>query len=93
VTLLPADFSKLSDDLWFKTATTDQYGNYSLTGIRPGDYLLFAWEKLERGAERDPNFVSQFKDQGQEVHVGPGAALNFQLNAIPARKIQTAQGN
>src|SRR5690348_1773855 len=91
VTLLPADFSKLSDDLWFKTATTDQYGNYSLTGIRPGDYLLFAWEKIIHGEERDPDFISQFKDQGQEVHVGPGAALNFQLKAIPASKIQAAQ--
>lgn len=91
VTLLPADFSKLSDDLWFKTATTDQYGNYSLTGIRPGDYLLFAWEKIERGTERDSDFISQFKDQGQQVHVGPGAALNFNLNAIPAGKIQAAQ--
>lgn len=91
VTLLPADFSKLSDDLWFKSATTDQYGIYSLTGIRPGDYLLFAWEKIESGAERDPNFISQFKDQGQEVRVGPGAVLNFQLNAIPAGKIQAAE--
>lgn len=92
VTLLPADFSRLSDDLWFKTVTTDQYGNYSLNGIRPGDYLLFAWEKIERGEERDPDFISQFKDQGQEVRVGPGAALNFQLNAIPASKVQAAQG-
>lgn len=91
VTLLPADFSKLSDDLRYKTSTTDQYGNYSLTGIRPGDYLLFAWEKIEGGRERDPDFISQFKDQGQEVRVGPGAALNFQLQAIPASKIQAAQ--
>lgn len=91
VTLLPADFSKLSDDLWFKTATTDQYGNFTISGIRPGDYLLFAWEKIERGAERDPDFISQFKDQGQEVKVGPGAVLNFQLNAIPTGKIQAAE--
>ncbi|HEV2245689.1 MAG TPA: carboxypeptidase regulatory-like domain-containing protein, partial [Terriglobia bacterium] len=93
VTLLPADFSRLSDDLWYKTATTDQNGNYSLSGIRPGDYLLFAWEKIDSGEVRDPDFISQFKAQGQEVHVGPGAALNFQLIAIPASKIQAAQGN
>ncbi|HET9176741.1 MAG TPA: carboxypeptidase-like regulatory domain-containing protein [Terriglobia bacterium] len=92
VTLLPADFSKLSDDLWFKTATTDQYGNYSLTGIRPGDYLLFGWEKIESGRERDPDFISQFKDQGQQVHMGPGAALNFQLKALPASEIHAAEG-
>ena len=92
VTLLPADIAKLSDDLWFKSVTTDQYGNYSLAGIRPGDYRLFAWEKIESGAERDPDFISQFKDQGREVRVGPGAVLNFQLNAIPASKIQAAEG-
>jgi protocatechuate 3,4-dioxygenase beta subunit len=92
VTLLPADSARLSNDLWFKSAATDQYGNFTLSGIRPGDYRLFAWEKNTEGEERDPAFISQFKDQGQEVQVGPGAMLNFQLSAISAAKIQAAEG-
>jgi Carboxypeptidase regulatory-like domain len=91
VTLLPEDSAKLSDDWWFKTTTTDQYGNFTLAGIRPGDYRLFAWEKIEQGEERDPDFYNQLKDQGQEVHVGPGAALNFQLTAIPAKQTQAVE--
>ena len=91
VTLLPDDPTKLSNDMWFKSGTTDQYGRFTLSGIRPGDYRLFAWERIEQGKEREPDFYNQFKDQGQEVHVGPGAALNFQINAIPASKIQSAE--
>ena len=88
VTLLPDDPAKLSDDLWFKSATTDQYGSFTISGIRPGDYRLFAWEKIQQGKEREPDFYNQFKDDGREVHVGPGAALNFQLTVIPAKQTQ-----
>ena len=91
VTLLPDNPAKLSSEWWFKSTTTDQDGRFTLAGIRPGDYRLFAWEKIERGEELDPAFYRQIKDQGQEVHVGPGAALNFQLQAISAKQTHAAE--
>ena len=91
VTLLPDDPAKLSSEWWFKSTYTDQDGRFELAGIRPGDYRLFAWEKIERGEELDPDFYRQLKDQGREVHVRPGAALNFQLKTISARQVQAAE--
>ncbi|MEJ2008831.1 MAG: hypothetical protein P8Z30_11865 [Acidobacteriota bacterium] len=91
VTLLPADASKLASNWWFKSTTTDQYGNFELSGIRPGNYRLFAWEKIKPGEEREPDFLNQFKYQGQKLQIAPGAMLTVRLNAIPAGKIQAAE--
>lgn len=91
VTLLPAQRSKLGSDWWFKSTTTDQYGSFTLTGIRPGDYRLFAWQKIKAGEEREPDFLDQFKDQGLKLQVAPGAMLSVRLNAIPAGKVQAAE--
>lgn len=64
VTLAPADESKLTAPLWFKDAATDQNGNFLIQGIRPGKYLAFAWQNIEEGEDRDPAFLTRFRDRG-----------------------------
>lgn len=91
VTLLPADPSKLASDWWFKSAKTDEYGRFTLSGIRPGNYRLFAWQEIDQGEERDPNFLENFKDSGQEVQVAPHATLNLQINAVSAAQTQAIE--
>ena len=91
VTLLPADSSRLSSDWWVKSTTTNPDGNFMLAGIRPGDYHLFAWQKIQPGEERDPAFLAQFQDQGKDVQIEPGAMLTLQVNAIPSSQIQAAE--
>lgn len=93
VTLLPADFSKRSSDWWCKSTKTDGSGNFAFAAIRPGDYRVFAWEKIigGEGEAYDPSFLDHFEDQGQEIQVDSGAALTLQLNAIPASKTQAVE--
>jgi hypothetical protein len=91
VTLLPADTSKLASAWWFKSTTSDGNGNFALLGVRPGDYRVFAWQKIDPDEEHDPAFLDNFKDGGQEIQVAPGASLNLQLGAIPASQTQAVE--
>jgi len=65
----------------YKTATTDAAGRFSLTGIAPGDYLLFAWSDVPNGAWQDPEFIKQYEDRGKPLHIEEGSAVNMQLTA------------
>jgi hypothetical protein len=68
----------------YRQALTDQLGRFALRNIAPGDYTLFAWEQIERGAYMDPDFLGQYEDHGKAVHVEEGGHLSVQLDAIPA---------
>src|SRR5438093_1127587 len=39
----------------YKTAITDQSGRFTMTGIPPGDYKVFAWEAIEQFGYFDPD--------------------------------------
>ncbi len=69
---------------FYKSATTDQNGRFTLRGIPPGDYKLFAWEEIERGAYQDPAFLRPYEEQGELVEVEEGSRLSVQLHLIPA---------
>jgi protocatechuate 3,4-dioxygenase beta subunit len=90
VTLAPADESKISEQLWFKEAVTDQNGKFLVQGIRPGKYLAFAWQSIEPGEDRDPEFLTRFRDRGYEVQVSENSVQTLPLNAIPASETQAA---
>ncbi len=69
---------------FYKTATTDQHGRFTLRGIPPDDYKLFAWEEIERGAYQDSAFLRRYEEQGEPVEVEEGNRLSVQLQLIPA---------
>jgi hypothetical protein len=53
----------------YKYVATDDSGNFQLTGLAPGDYKLFAWERVEEGAWQDPEFIRLFEDSGSPVRI------------------------
>ena len=66
----------------FKTATTDQTGHYSIRGIPPGDYKLFAWETLESFGYFDPELLKQSESQGKAIHINESSKLNQDIRSI-----------
>jgi len=66
----------------FKTATTDQTGHYSIRGIPPGDYKLFAWETLESFGYFDPELLKQSDSQGKAIHISDSSKLNQDIHTI-----------
>jgi protocatechuate 3,4-dioxygenase beta subunit len=83
VWLVP-DSRRRSQRTLFRMASTDQNGRFSLRGLAPGDYQLFAWEDVEYGAPQDPEFLQQFEDKGKSVSLRDNAQESVNLKLIPA---------
>jgi hypothetical protein len=67
----------------YKTASTDNSGQFRIQGVAPGDYVLFAWENVETGAWQDPEFLRNFESRGRPIHVTEETDDNVQLTVIP----------
>jgi len=79
VILIPNEPSRFDR---FKFSTTDANGAFNIRGIYPGAYRLFAWDMLEPNAERDPDFVRQYEEQGKSVAVAEGTNPGVELRLI-----------
>jgi uncharacterized protein (DUF2141 family) len=69
---------------YYKTAMTDRLGRFTLRTVAPGDYKLYAWEEVERDAYMDPDFLRDYEDRGQSVHVEDSPVTGLQVDMIPA---------
>jgi hypothetical protein len=67
----------------YKNATTDETGHFHFQNVPPGDYSVLAWEDIENGLWRDPDFIRGSKNSGKSIHVGEGAQANVEVTAIP----------
>ena len=66
VALVP-DAARRSRTSLFKTASTDDSGHYSIQGVSPGDYSLYAFEDIENGAYLDPDFLRPLESSAETV--------------------------
>ncbi len=68
----------------FQSTTTDSQGRYRLSGIAPGTYKLFAFDDLEPGIWRDPQFLLPYEALGTAVTVRENSRQSFELKLIPS---------
>jgi hypothetical protein len=68
----------------FKMMGTNASGHFTITGIAPGDYKLFAWQEVEGDGAQDPEFLKPYENQGQSLTIREGSRENAQLKLIPA---------
>ncbi len=62
--------------------TTDQNGDFHVTGLAPGDYFVAAWEELEQGLGDDIDFLRHFTSQAVAVTLEEGAHQTAQPKLI-----------
>jgi hypothetical protein len=67
----------------YKYVSTDDEGRFVLTGLAPGDYKLFAFERVEEGAWQDAEFIKLFEDRGTTVRVQEGRRSTAEIRIIP----------
>jgi hypothetical protein len=67
----------------YRGGMADPMGNFSLRGIAPGEYKLFAWQDAPGGAYQNADFISKYDSLGQAVTVGPGSSIKVQIRTIP----------
>jgi hypothetical protein len=70
----------------YKLDSSDPDGQFSIAGVAPGTYHIYAWEQLEEGAHFDPEFMSRFEGLGTPVHVTAGSVTNVKLTRIDNRQ-------
>jgi hypothetical protein len=82
VALAPALGRRQNRALYADT-TTDSDGRFTIRGIAPGEYKLFAWEQpVWRGARQNPAFIAQYEELGVLVNVAKGNIAAVDLTAI-----------
>ena len=72
----------------YRKTVSDQSGRFTLHGIVPGDYTLFAWESVEGGAYYNPEFLKTCEQQGSAMRVGEGERKSVQVSVIPENEEQ-----
>jgi hypothetical protein len=66
----------------YRTSLSDTSGDFTLSGIAPGEYKLFAWPSVPEGAWLNKDFLEPYEGRGQTVVVGPNTA-DVELKLIP----------
>jgi protocatechuate 3,4-dioxygenase beta subunit len=82
VALVPDSARRKRYDL-FRQATTDASGRVRIENVVPGDYKVLAWEVVESNAWTDPDFLSNYENNGVLVRVGEGGRAAVDVQAIP----------
>jgi hypothetical protein len=90
VMLIPSEHRQQLGPLQIVKA--DQNGTFSIKGIRPGDYKLFAFEHMDSGAYQDPDFLKSYENRGEAVAIREGSRENAQLKVIAAEADTTPTG-
>jgi carboxypeptidase family protein len=78
VALVPYPIGSGRNDL-YKNGVTDVAGQFQLRGIAPGDYIVFAWDDVEFGAWRDPEFTRSYESVGKRLHIGEAGNETIEL--------------
>ncbi len=83
VVLVPA-VERRANAAAFRSASTDQHGNFAIRSVLAGEYKVLAWEEVEPGAYMDPDFLKDFETRGESLRVERGAQNAVTVRLIPA---------
>jgi hypothetical protein len=85
VVLVPDPPNRGRADLYSNKAA-DALGRFSLLGLPPGSFKLFAWEPRESLPFADPDFIKDYEKRGTPVHIEEKKSQYVQLEVIPAEE-------
>ena len=74
-------YRKLPDH--FGIESTDQHGHFTMRGLAPGSYTIYAWQDLEDGVYRDPDFLKSQEANGMALKVEEGSHQTVELKLSP----------
>jgi protocatechuate 3,4-dioxygenase beta subunit len=82
VTLLPDPVQPERLRWTQRTATTDQSGRFTLMGISPGEYRLYAWEEYVPIAEMEPEQFKRYESSSVKLKLAEQAREQVELKAV-----------
>ena len=81
IALVP-ERSRRQNLLLYKVAVSDSKGSFTMSGVAPGQYSLFAWESLPGTAYMSAEFMAPYETKGQAVTITEGAVANTEVKLI-----------
>lgn len=81
VVLVPESESRFRFDR-YRRAVSGEDGTFSLRGIAPGEYKLFAWDSIESNAELNAEYMRAYENLGTPVRIAPGENPTVPLRLI-----------
>jgi hypothetical protein len=85
VFLVPAT-NRRNNMALYKTASSDANGKFSIGGIVPGQYELYAWQNVIQGAYQNAEYLRKYQGRGTVVSVMQAATVMAQVHVIPAEQ-------
>jgi hypothetical protein len=68
----------------YKTADTTADGRFTIRGITPGNYKVFAWEDIEPFSYFDAEVLKAYDTQGKPVRIQENSRDSIEVTVIPA---------
>ncbi|HEX4999957.1 MAG TPA: carboxypeptidase-like regulatory domain-containing protein [Terriglobia bacterium] len=69
----------------YQSRVADAEGKFTMTGLPPGEFKLFAWRSIPTNAYRNAKFISAYEDSGLPVTIEAGGELR--VDPVLAREI------
>jgi hypothetical protein len=70
----------------YRVVTSAADGKFSIGGIPPGEYKLFAWDSIEANAWVNSDVMANYEEFGAAATVGAGAKLSAQVRVIAEKR-------
>jgi len=67
---------------FYKSVVSDSAGQFTVSGIAPGEYSIFAWQSVPNNAWLNADFLAPYEDRGQRLTVSPGMTAKVDIRAI-----------
>jgi hypothetical protein len=83
VVLVPQE-SRRKNAALYKFTRTDDKGRFTMNGVAPGLYTVYAWEQVIAGAWQNKDFLLRQQGRGKSVDVIQSGKLDLQLELIAA---------
>jgi hypothetical protein len=67
----------------YKVGSADQNGHFTIRGLAPGSYLVFAWQDIDEELYYDPAFLKSQESNGTALKVGEDSRQKIELKLSP----------
>jgi hypothetical protein len=89
ITLVPST-RKFGHSRLYPTGYAESSGAFEVDGIAPGQYEVFAWERIEETAHWNEDFMRPFLTRGKVVVIEEGKTENVDLDIITEKEMNEA---
>jgi hypothetical protein len=82
VTLVP-DSPRRKNPIFYKRVQSGPDGQFTIQGVAPGSYKVFAWVNIPRDAEKNAEFLKSYETLGRPISIGQNSRTsNVTLSVI-----------